>query len=215
MKSERELQLEWRQAFEQIPTPSNLVSIPESDFRINTARDRELYEQLGMTGDDFSLQVTGKTLEALYQVKEKLPADEELGIISAYRPSDLLLGLWLRRMRTVKSQLPDWSIEKRVEFGSKYTASPYHPDFPPHARGDAVDVMLYRNGDAVVLNKQAETPELMYKQMAVDFFKGKDDKIHGNRLHLQESMASVGFIPYEREFWHFGLTPVFPKVKNE
>lgn len=207
---EKEPQLEWRRAFEQIPTPSGLVGIPEPDFRINTARDRELYEQLEMTGDDFSLQVTGETLEALYQVKEKLPSDEQLGIISAYRSSDLLLGLWLRRMRIVKAQFPDWSIEKRVEFGSKYTASPYHPDFPPHARGDAVDVMLYRDGEAVVLNKPAETPELMYEQMAFNFFNRKDDEIHGNRLHLRESMTSAGFIPYEREFWHFGLTPVFP-----
>ncbi|MBT4575348.1 hypothetical protein HOA92_07660 [archaeon] len=215
MKSEKELQAEWRLAFEQVPTPNNLVSIPEADFKVNIARDRELYEQLGMTGDYFSLQVTGETLEALYQVKDKLPADEQLGIISAYRPSDLLLGLWLRRMRTVQAQFPEWPIEKRIEFGSNYTASPYHPGFPPHARGDSVDVMLYRGGESVVLNKSAETPELMYEQMAFDFFKGKDDVIHSNRLHLQEFMTSAGFIPYEREFWHFGLTPVFPEVKNE
>jgi D-alanyl-D-alanine dipeptidase len=215
MKNEKELQAEWGLAFEQVPTPNTLVDIPEEDFRVNIDRDRSLYEQLGMTGDKFSLQVTAETLKALYRAQENLLDNEQLEIISAYRPAELLLGLWLRRMGTVKEQFPEWSIDERVEFGTKYTASPYHPGFPPHSRGDAVDVMLYRDGEEVVLNKQSETPELMYEQMAVDFFKGKDEGIHSNRLHLQEVMTSAGFISYDREFWHFGLTPVFPEVKNE
>ena len=205
----RPLEKVWKQAFEQIPLPSNLVTIPSEDFVINTGRDQELLE------DNFSLQVTAETLDALYHVKDSLPKGEQLGIVSAYRPADLLLGLWLRRMRTLSEQFPDWSIEKKVEVGSKYTASPYHPGFPPHSRGDAVDVMLYKGGEPIPLDKTATTPEQAYKQMQFDFFKDKDSEIHGNRLHLRESMCSAGFIPYDKEFWHFGLTPVFLEEKKE
>ncbi len=190
--------------YEHIPRPAQLAAIPERDFRLSP-RDGEYLKNFGVT--DFRLQVTPPTLEALYRARERLDSNEQLHILSAYRPVELLAILWHKRIQEVKNANPTFDDTQITQFARVYTAAPDHPGFPPHSRGDAVDIGLLRDGRVVSMYVPPQT----FDQMHFDFHEGgKDDHIHRNRVHLRRIMSEAGFIPYDREYWHFGLTPVFP-----
>lgn len=177
-----------------IPKPENLVRISD-DFRVN----------LSMKGYEDGEKVTQETLEALYVVRSNLGNGEDIEIFSAYRSSEHLYDLWKRRLDDVVTKFPNWNEETQIKFASRFTASPTHQGFPPHSRGDAVDVRLIIDNKPATLTQDVSD----YEQMKYNYFEDLDFKIHGNRKRLRSLMESGGFIPYDEEYWHFGLTPVF------
>lgn len=201
--------------YEKIPQPAQLVAIPEKDFRLSP-RDGQLLRDYGFE-TDFRLQVTKPTLEALYHAKSGLEIGEELQINSAYRPAELLAVLWHKRLEAVKARFPALSDAQIAAFARDYTAAPDHPGFPPHSRGDAVDVGLVRVGFPVPLYEPPLTFEKMqfnyYENIICDDSEFDGSDWHVDRAYLRNVMTQAGFIPYEKEYWHFGLTPVFPEVQ--
>ena len=201
----------WYTLFRKVPAPKELVVIPKNDFEISSHRERALLSNFGFKECNESLQVTPKTLDALYNVRKNLKVGEKLVIESAYRTPELLTALWMRRLQEVNKQYPRWSMKKQIDFASKYTASPTHPGNPPHSRGDAVDVGLQYHGRPINLTEENTS----YEMMAYNYFENLDPQIHQNRARLREVMSYGGFIPYEREYWHFGLSSVFPEGETQ
>lgn len=101
------------------------------------------------------------------------------------------------------------SLQECEKKAGLYTASPYHPGFPPHMRGDAVDVRLIIDNHPVIMATDAKD----YDQKRFDYFSEINLDIHRNRERLREVMTAGGFIPHDLEYWHFGLTPAFLQKK--
>ena len=110
----------------------------------------------------------------------------------------------------IKNSFPSLDEQEIISLASLYTASPEHPKFPPHMRGDALDVSLSRKD--IILEMYLEP--FSYDQMQFDYFENKNKEIHENRLYLRRVMQAAGFFPYDKEFWHFGLTPVWPEERT-
>lgn len=195
----------WVQEFNKIPVPKGLVAIPSGDFIISpeVTKNPLVYDSSGRSKS--SLYVTPETLERLYVVKKNLRENEGLEIYQAYRDNELLTELWDNEVERVKDRFPDFTEKQVIEFASQFVASPYHPNYPPHSRGDAIDVELWKDGRPAKLIEE----DFDYDKIRFDYYKDKDSEIHGNRVRLREIMTSAGFIPYDKEYWHFGLTPVW------
>ena len=187
---------EWEAAFNALSQPRNLVPIPERDFKITSRCDSSV-----------ELYVIPETLTALYVVKGGLRLGEGIEIYSAYRSPDLQFKLWIQRVKDIAENNPAFCLEDCVREAEQYTASAYHPGLPPHMRGDALDVRLLINGKRALLVTNPKD----YQQMRFDYFATIDPTIHANRQRLRELMTAGGFVQYEKEFWHFGLTPIIIK----
>lgn len=189
-----------------------LVPVPESDFIVDLEKEIELLNEASVNvPQPYNMLVTPQTLDALYRAKENLKDDEQLGISSAYRGPEMLTTLWIKRLDHVKGKFPEWSLDEQIKFASRYTASPVHPGNPPHSRGNAVDVTLYSGGKKLIMGELEWKLEENYSDMAFDAYEKRNPAIHNNRMYLRKVMTNAGFIPYDKEYWHFGLTEVFPK----
>src|SRR3989338_8708197 len=113
--------------FEKIPLPAQLVDIPERDFGLSP-RDNQLLRNYGFN-QDFGIQVNPPALDALYRAKETLDAGEQLHILSAYRPAELLAILWHKRLQEVKNLYPTLDDRQIAQIAQSYTAAPDHPGF--------------------------------------------------------------------------------------
>ncbi len=197
----------WLKLFNEIPIPKNLIEIKDYDFIIkDNSKDRYWLNHFGVTNkDNIILKVTKETINKIESIKKYLKKDEKIVILSAYRTPELLAALWTRRLNDVINKFPGYSYEKQLEFASKYTASPFHPNLPPHSRGSSIDVLLIKNNKILKFCND----DTDYNEWRFDYFENKDKKIHENRLRLKNIMCSAGFIPYSKEYNHFGLTSTF------
>ena len=194
-----EVLAEWEEAFTTLSTPKSPRPIPKKEFTFGI-RPSVLHTPASDT-----LLATPETLAALYSVKAGLGTEEGIEIYSAYRNPKSQFKLWVARVEDIRQRNTMFSLEECVEQAAQYTASPHHPGLPPHMRGDALDVGLLVNGHRALMATDTQD----YEQMRFDYFASTNPTIQSNRQRLRELMALGGFIPYEKEYWHFGLTPAF------
>jgi len=194
----------WYDEFAKIPKPSSLVTIPRDDFLIDLQKERQVRREYDLP-DKEEIEVTPNTLHALYRVRGLLHPEEALIIKSGYRDTDMLTALWDRMICLLQEYYPKQEISQLFELAAQYTASPFHPGYPPHSRGDAVDIIMKKDKKSLLFLE----PKDGLEGFAFDFYAKNDPEIHENRRRLREVMTSAGFKPYDKEYWHFGLTEAF------
>ena len=92
------------------------------------------------------------------------------------------------------------NIEKARMFTDRYIARR-----SSHTRGSAVDLTL-----ADAATGQALDMGTCFDYMDTQSWPGSPDvtpEQRQNRMRLREFMCASGFVPYEREWWHFSVSP--------
>ena len=168
------------------------------------------------------LYVREGVLLRLIKVNERLRRHNlELHVFDAYRPVEVqnyFFDHWVPD--SLRKQHPDWDEEKVQDETRKYWAKgapssdevdPLSP--PPHSTGGVVDLSI----------KQCDTDELLYMGTpfddttalsALDYYENEstlrmlsesEEEAKQNRRLLYAVMSGNGFIPYPREWWHYGI----------
>lgn len=149
--------------------------------------------------------MTAKCAIALKSVQSELN-DKGMGlkIFDAYRPQ-MAVNCFIRWVYNINDQknkaiyYPD--VDKRNLFRDGYIAS-----LSGHSRGSTVDLTILEFGED---EKYAE----LDMGTCFDFFGPKawpfsmdiTEKQHDNRMLLRNIMEKHGFVPYDKEWWHFTL----------
>ena len=151
--------------------------------------------------------LTRKAAEALAQVQVDLASSGVgLKVYDCYRPTRAVAHFqrWARDLadtRTKGEFYPD--IDKRNLFRDGYIASR-----SGHSRGSTVDLTL-----VTILPGPDGNPRAVDMGTPYDFFSPLSwpgnqqvgDDARANRKILADAMIKRGFIPYDKEWWHFTL----------
>jgi len=100
------------------------------------------------------------------------------------------------------------TFEANRTYVSWPTSDPSYPS--PHSTGGAVDVWLYKNGEAENLGvpfdwMKEEAGAFYHLKIKRKRFSGNDARICRNRTTLLLSMINKGFTCYGPELWHFNF----------
>jgi D-alanyl-D-alanine dipeptidase len=149
--------------------------------------------------------LTRPAAEALARVQHDLaPQGLALKVFDCYRPTRAVAHFvrWARDVKDVKRKAdfyPD--VDKRELFRLGYISNR-----SGHSRGSTVDLTLVRRG-------QGGAPAEVDMGTRFDFFgvqswpssRAVSAQARANRQVLAAAMRRGGFIPYDREWWHFTL----------
>lgn len=106
---------------------------------------------------------------------------------------------WARNVADVARKgdyYPD--VDKRNLFRDGYIA-----ERSGHSRGSTIDLTLVRRADGVELNMG--TPYDFFSPRSAPADKHVSAEAQSNRKLLAEAMKRRGFMPYNKEWWHFTL----------
>jgi D-alanyl-D-alanine dipeptidase len=136
----------------------------------------------------------------LAQADQLLPFGYHLKIIEGYRSCEQQRNLEIafgNRLRKIDAQVPEGFIEDQL--------NKMHRDFSinGHNTGGAVDITLMDDwGNEMDLGEKSIC-NLNWRGKAIPFMTSRLSK--KNRNILTEVMKKAGFVPYEKEWWHWSF----------
>jgi len=147
--------------------------------------------------------------DKLLQANAKLPAGLRLCLYEGYRSLELQQQLFTTQYQNVKSRHPNWSDEQLFNETTKLVSPVVNPNgsknIPPHSTGAAVDVYLI-NDKGQALDMGIHPKDWMQDK---DGLLSLTDSAHiskeakANRQIMSQALASVGFVNYPTEYWHW------------
>ncbi len=149
--------------------------------------------------------MTAKCAIALKGVQDELNAQGmKLKIFDAYRPQaavDCFIR-WAYNINDQKNKAIYYpEVDKRNLFRDGYIASP-----SGHSRGSTVDLTILKLGkDGKCSEIDMGTCFDFFSTKAWPLSKDVTAEQHNNRMLLQKIMIKKGFVPYDKEWWHFTL----------
>jgi zinc D-Ala-D-Ala dipeptidase len=141
---------------------------------------------------------------ALARVQRDL-ASEGFGlkVFDCYRPTRAVMHFvrWARDVKDVKRKAdfyPD--VDKRDLFRLGYIAP-----HSGHSRGSTVDLTLVRRGPGGAVEVDMGTHFDFFGPQSWPSSRAVSAEAQANRRILAAAMRRGGFVPYDREWWHFSL----------
>ena len=145
--------------------------------------------------------ITKKTAIALKNVSEQIRKQGlRFKIYDAYRPQKAVdhFVCWasdINDIRMKESFYPE--VDKKDLFEAGYIAAR-----SAHSRGSTVDLTLFSDqGYDLDMGSAFD----YFEEISHPDYKDISEKQHENRMLLRDLMVKNGFIPYEKEWWHFTL----------
>lgn len=147
--------------------------------------------------------VTEPTAVALSNVQKELNAyGLGLLIFDAYRPQQAVNNfvVWAEDTADTKTK-PQYypNVNKRDLFKEGYIA-----EKSGHSRGSTVDLTIVQLGNSVKQLDMGSSFDYFGPQSWPDYANISSQQ-KANRLLLRTIMMKYGFVPYEKEWWHFTL----------
>ena len=145
--------------------------------------------------------ITKKTAIALKNVSEQIRKQGlRFKIYDAYRPQKAVdhFVRWasdIGDIRMKESFYPE--VDKKDLFKAGYIAAR-----SSHSRGSTVDLTLFSDQG---YDLDMGSPFDYFGEISHPNYQGISEKQHENRMLLRDLMVKNGFIPYEKEWWHFTL----------
>jgi D-alanyl-D-alanine dipeptidase len=148
--------------------------------------------------------LTRQAAAALARVQRDL-ASEGFGlkVFDCYRPTRAVMHFvrWARDIKDVKRKAdfyPD--VDKRDLFRLGYIAPR-----SGHSRGSTVDLTLVRRGPSGAVEVDMGTRFDFFGPQSWPSSRAVSAQAQANRRILSAAMRRGGFVPYNREWWHFTL----------
>ena len=145
--------------------------------------------------------ITKKTAIALKNVSEQIRKQGlRFKIYDAYRPQKAVdhFVRWasdINDIRMKESFYPE--VDKKDLFEAGYIAAR-----SSHSRGSTVDLTLFSDQG---YDLDMGSPFDYFGEISHPDYQDISEKQHENRMLLRDLMVKNGFIPYEKEWWHFTL----------
>ena len=145
--------------------------------------------------------ITKKTAIALKNVSEQIRKQGlRFKIYDAYRPQKAVdhFVRWasdIGDIRMKESFYPE--VDKKDLFKAGYIAAR-----SSHSRGSTVDLTLFSDQG---YDLDMGSPFDYFGEISHPDYQDISEKQHENRMLLRDLMVKNGFIPYEKEWWHFTL----------
>ena len=145
--------------------------------------------------------ITKKTAIALKNVSEQIRKQGlRFKIYDAYRPQKAVdhFVRWasdINDIRMKESFYPE--VDKKDLFEAGYIAAR-----SAHSRGSTVDLTLFSDQG---YDLDMGSPFDYFGGISHPDYQDISEKQHENRMLLRDLMVKNGFIPYEKEWWHFTL----------
>ena len=145
--------------------------------------------------------ITKKTAIALKNVSEQIRKQGlRFKIYDAYRPQKAVdhFVRWasdINDIRMKESFYPE--VDKKDLFEAGYISAR-----SAHSRGSTVDLTLFSDqGYDLDMGSAFD----YFEEISHPDYKDISEKQHENRMLLRDLMVKNGFMPYEKEWWHFTL----------
>lgn len=186
---------------------ANKIKTVECGEKILNLRDYDKEIVIDLESTSKSMQHLAKdtcmlrdgVIKRLLKAKSFLPKDMKFKIVDGYRPLTAQKLIYKKLFSDIKKKHPVWSKDKIEAETDKFIADPSKV-MPPHSTGGAIDLSIVdRNGKEIDMGTIVNYSG--YKSAANA--KGISEKAVKNRRILSRAMSKVGFINYEREWWHW------------
>jgi D-alanyl-D-alanine dipeptidase len=172
-----------------------------SDLKIEADNERRLYLR--------------KTIvEKLNDGQKKLPKGLHLTIRDAFRPEDVVWKLYDRYMAMLKEREPGISEREADIKIRNIIAMPDDLVPPGHSTGGAVDIVL-AGDDGKRLLFEVDEKLISRDIQMVTSFNELPPEILQNRKILFDTLTSVGFQNYFREYWHYSYGDPYWGVRRK
>ena len=146
--------------------------------------------------------LTRRAAAALAQVVKDLePRGLTLKVFDCYRPERAVAHFvrWVRNVGDAKMKAEFYPhVDKRSLFSDGYIAAR-----SSHSRGSTVDLTVARRADGEELDMG--TPFDFFSPRSWPSDQSVSAEAQANRALLTQAMRRRGFIPYNKEWWHFTL----------
>lgn len=153
-------------------------------------------------------------IERLKQAQKKLPNGYHLWLANTTRTKKIVLELYAMYIKKFKSENPKMSIKEVDLKVRNILAVPDDPIPPGHMTGAAVDVLLAdKNGN--LLPMKIDKNKVPNEIQSFTFYPNLPKEQKKNRKILYETMSSVGFNNYFREFWHYSYGDAYWAVRRK
>ena len=142
-----------------------------------------------------------------------LPTNLKLGINEGYRSLEKQIDYFEERVKELSRKYPEMERFELIKKANIFVATPYDLELypPPHCTGAAIDVVIMDDEneklafDSGCDDFSDESYTRYYEERAEQGMLTADEKVYlNNRRLLYNIMTSVGFVNYEKEFWHYG-----------
>ncbi|MEK6871720.1 MAG: M15 family metallopeptidase [Nanoarchaeota archaeon] len=134
----------------------------------------------------------------LAQVQGFLHPSYRLKITDGFKSLETQKKLYAMVFDDIKSNNPEWSVEKIKKEVDKWVANPL--TVPPHTTGGAVDVTLVTpSGKEMDMGTTLNA----ISEKCFTFCKDISQQAQNNRALLINVMKKVGFVNYPGEWWHW------------
>jgi zinc D-Ala-D-Ala dipeptidase len=148
--------------------------------------------------------LTRQAAAALARVQRDL-ASEGFGlkVFDCYRPTRAVMHFvrWARDIKDLKRKADFYpSVDKRDLFRLGYIAPR-----SGHSRGSTVDLTLVRRGPGGAAEVDMGTRFDFFGPQSWPSSRAVSAEAQANRRILSAAMRRGGFVPYDREWWHFTL----------
>ncbi len=140
----------------------------------------------------------------LCQAQDILPPGHCFLVYTAYRSLKHQRELFQQKMQKLKERYPQMSESEIFAEAAKMVSPLVEGSIPPHSTGGAVDLCLMNN-EGEVLNMGApleKALELDPNILCTDSML-ISDIARQNRHIMGTALQAVGFVNYEREYWHW------------
>lgn len=161
------------------------------------------YARHGLAGEGEPFYGKARCL-VLPEVRERLVTaaktlhGRKLALLDCYRP----YYVQYRMYEMVRELREDWRtwVAEPVE----RTVTPARARGSGHNFGRAVDVTL-AEADGRLVDMGSPFDEFSERSHFDHFSSNSDTRFHRHRMELRRLMESVGFVPYDSEWWHFSI----------
>lgn len=138
--------------------------------------------------------------DMLIRAAGELPKGYALALVEGWRPPYIQRRMYLSAWRRWKKRHPDWSDVKLKRVVNRFTAPLHGKVPPPHSTGAALDVMLAKNGEELVLSEPYEPMDAAAYPLDAP---GLTDEAREGRQVLSEALLAGGLTNYASEWWHW------------
>ena len=145
----------------------------------------------------------------LKEAQRRLPNKIYFCLYEAYRTPELQKQLFDIHFKHIRQLHPSWSVEECFIEATKLFSPMNHLDgsinIPPHSTGGALDLYLVNQHceplDMGIHPKDwMQDPDAKISMMHSELISLEAQK---NRQHMARALASVGFVNYPTEYWHW------------
>lgn len=142
-------------------------------------------------------------VEMLRKAQSLLPEGHRLQILNVLRTLENQRELYTNFYEKLRSEHPDWPVNRLSRETNKFVAPPDTPRPPGHTTGGAVDLTIV-GPDGEELDMTSMLDPTISERLAVPTYsKVITPRAARNRQLLVDVMTAVGFSNYPGEWWHF------------